>query len=106
VRVVAFQAFSLGNRIMQELLGVYRPVAAAAQDGIILLDTELMLRSRKGCVAHGALPYDKRTVEILVIFDVSVALGGHATPERVRMRFLFGTFRPACISRNPEQGTP
>jgi hypothetical protein len=75
MRIMAPQALSLRNRIVQQVsLGVHTLVTNQAQLGFGFQEFEFVLGSGKRCVAHRALPDFQRAVQILMIYDLGMAL--------------------------------
>ncbi len=75
VRVVASQAFSFGNRIVQHVSrGIHILVACQAQPDFGLYELEFVLGSRKRRMAHRALPHLQRAVQKCVFDDFGMAL--------------------------------
>ncbi len=75
VRIVASQALSLRDRVVQHVSrGIHAFVARQAQRCFGRRDFELVVGARKRQVTYGALSNFKRTVQMLVFDDFGMAL--------------------------------
>jgi hypothetical protein len=91
MRIMAPQALSLRNRVVQHGPGgIYASMTHKAQLDFGFQEFEFVLGSGKRCVAHRALPYFQRAVQILMFHDLGVALAGNAAPGGIGMLFFLG----------------
>ncbi len=104
VRVMASQALSLCNRVVQHLSqGIHALVARQAQPCFGFHEFEFVLAARERRMTHHALSYLKRAVQILVLDDGGMALARNAAFGRIGMLFFLGRFSPRRTHHGAQQ---
>ena len=91
VRIMASQALSLRDRVVQHVSrSIHALVARQTQPGFGLYEFKFVLGSGERRVAHRALPYFQRAMQIRMLDDWCMAFAGNATPGGIGVLLFLG----------------
>jgi len=106
VRIVAFQALSFCDRIVQVRFRVDALVARRAELRVGGLHLELVLIAGERRVADGAIAYHNRAVPVFVLDDIGMALLGNAAFRGIGVLLFLksgGRCRESCGAQEDTQ---